>query len=278
MSNRFPKDAPYHRVWQVTQRDGNAAHAIDAPLRYLKPSNVRVTVDLFHDDVPDDFIAQVFGVMSACIALGKHATAGHTFQILTKRPDRMRDFMTSVLPESIAYAAARYGGGIDPDGIFDQAMRLWPRLPNVWLGTSAEDQATFDQRVPVLLQTPAAVRWVSLEPMLGAIDPTRCRMQDYETGSRMGYALNTLNGQSISIATPRPWAHGSDRRLGWVVVGGESGPGARPFDIQWARDIIAQCQAAGVPVFVKQDFGPRSGLQGRFTDDEWAIKEYPHAS
>ena len=254
MSNRFPKDAPYHRVWQVTQRDGNAAHAIDAPLRYLKPSNVRVTVDLFHDDVPDDFIAQVFGVMSACIALGKHATAGHTFQILTKRPDRMRDFMTSVLPESIAYAAARYGGGIDPDGIFDQAMRLWPRLPNVWLGTSAEDQDTFDARTGYLMHTPATRRFVSLEPMIGPID---------------------LRGTIYAITDDERDGTGP---LDWVVVGGESGPKARPFNVQWARDIIAQCQAAGVPVFVKQDFGPRSGLQGRFTDDEWAIKEYPHAS
>jgi protein gp37 len=150
--------------------------------------------DLFHEAVPDDFIDQVFAVM--CWA--RH----HTFLVLTKRPERMRAYMQSRVRRE----------WVPPAGTVP---------PHVWLGVSVEDQATADARIPVLLETPAAVRWVSAEPLLGPID-------------------------LIAWVSPSPGG------LYWVVIGGESGPFARPFDLAWARDISAQCAAAGVPVFVKQ--------------------------
>lgn len=234
-----------NKRWDVVSLDGHVViDVLDAPLYWRKPRTARIDGDLFHPSVPDDFIAQVFAVM----ALAPH----HTFQVLTKRPERMRALLSD---DDFAFQVEGYASDFAQRPVsFDLP------LPNVWLGTSAEDQATFDQRVADLLRTPAAVRWVSLEPLLDAIDPraSYCPVHDFPGG----FCANC------------PHRYGLD----WVVVGGESGTGARPFDIQWARNIVRQCRAAGVPVFVKQDFGPRSGLQGRFTDEEWAIKEYPHAS
>lgn len=141
------------------------------------------------------------------------ATPWITYQILTKRIDR---------------AAGRV-----PD----------PALPNVWLGVSVENQATADERIPLLLKTPAAKRFVSYEPALGHVDFTAISHQigggSFETSS--GLEGNDGFGQSASRA-----------KLDWLIVGGESGPGARPFDIQWARNTIEQCKDAGVACFVKQ--------------------------
>jgi protein gp37 len=133
-------------------------------------------------------------------------------------------------------------------------------LPNLWLGTSVEDQQRADDRIPHLLATPAAIRWLSVEPLLGPIDLTRITYR--------GERINCLD----SIHNP------AGPGISWVVIGGESGPNARPCDLAWIRDIVAQCLAAGVPVFVKQDSGPKPGTQGRIPDDVWSIKEFPDAS
>ena len=207
---------------------------LDAPLRWKKPRRIFVNSmsDLFHKDVPEDFIAEVFAVMARC----QH----HVFQILTKRPERMQAFCSK---------EAHWWGNKACIASKDYYNKP---LPNVWLGVSAEDQDTFDERVPVLLQTPAAVRWVSLEPLLGHIDligkdDQSCALTKYEG---------------------RP-------ALNWGVVGGESGSGYRPMDMQAARYIIRQFLSAKVPLFVKQDNGSRPGMQGRFTAEEWALKEFP---
>jgi len=147
--------------------------------------------DLFQDGVPDEFIAEVWKTMATI--------RRHTYQVLTKRPERMR----AILPRLVATFGV---------------------LPNVWLGVSVENQHFADERIPQLLQTPAAVRFISAEPLLGPID-----------------IVGTICKQPVG--TPA---------LGWVIVGGEYGSGARPFDLAWARSIVDQCQAAGVPVFVKQ--------------------------
>ena len=177
-------DQPFEKV-QLRQ------HKVDEPLRWRKPRRVFVNSmsDLFHKDVPEWFLDDVWRTMAA--------TPQHTYQILTKRPHRMR----------------RYVNG------------LRHVLPNVWLGTSTESQATLDQRLPFLMDTAAAVRFLSMEPLLELveIDPDDIGSRDAE-----------------------------GRYLDWVIVGGESGPKARGFDIQWAREIIAECGFAGVPVFVKQ--------------------------
>lgn len=124
-----------------------------------------------------------------------------------------------------------------------------PMLPNVWRGVSAEDQETFDERVEILCEVPSAVRFVSAEPLLGWID--------------VGNAFDDAPDDS------------KYRPLDWVIVGAESGSNYRPMDIDAARWLIEQCKLANKPVFVKQDSGPRPGMRGRFTVEEWALKDYP---
>ena len=167
------------------------------PLKWRKARRVFVNSmsDLFHAALTDEQIAAVFGVIAA--------TPQHTYQILTKRPERMRAWC----------ASAAHDGGQD-----------WP-LVNLWLGVSVEDQQRADERIPALLATPAARRFVSCEPLLGPV-----RFNDVPV-------LRRVN------AGPQ---------LDWVIVGGESGPGARPMDEDWVRAIRDQCKAAGVPFFYKQ--------------------------
>ena len=199
------------------------------PLSWRKPARVFVNSmsDLFHEDVPDEFIDRVFAVM--------HLAERHVFQALTKRPERM-----------LAYVSSRPRDAAKPDQVVI-ATELgeghysvpWP-LPNVWLGVSVEDQQRADERIPLLLKTPAAVRFISAEPLLGAV-------RLYGRG---------LPDEQELIAGPLD-ANGGPRYLGgpfldWVVVGGESGPDARPCDFAWVRSIVAQCNNARVACFVKQ--------------------------
>lgn len=190
------------------------------PLSWRKPARVFVNSmsDLFHEDVPDAFIDQVFAVMAAA--------RQHTFQILTKRADRMREYLSADKLELLD----RFDAASD-DWTHGTCEDTWP-LPNVWLGVSVEDQKYADERIPLLLQTPAAVRFISAEPLLGPVDLSAIKRTRAE-----GY-MRPLDGRF--------------RTLDWVIVGGESGPGARPFDLAWPRSIVQQCKAAGVPVFVKQ--------------------------
>lgn len=196
---------------------------LDAPLHWRKPRRVFVNSmsDLFHDDVSDEFIARVFQVMTG---EGSTLPMEHTFQILTKRPERMRRFLREVLPT--------FAGNDDAEL---DAVGLWGRdigtSPRVWLGVSAEDQERADERIPLLLATPAAVRFVSYEPALGPVE-----FNDY------------LTAQDEAGDSPAMLQRG----LHWIIVGGESGPGARPFDVAWARSTVEQCRAAGVACFVKQ--------------------------
>lgn len=129
--------------------------------------------------------------------------------------------------------------------------------PNVWLGVSAEDQAAFNARVPILLSIPATVRFVSAEPLLGPIDLAVSPLRD---GSGL------------------PWYEGeAPPGLDWIIAGGESGPGRRPMEVGWLASIAAQCRAAGVACYVKQDAAHRDGQQGRIPDDLWSVKAYPEA-
>jgi len=197
--------------------------ALDLPLRWTKPRRIFVNSmsDLFHEKVEDEWIERIFVVMARA--------PQHTFQILTKRPERMR----------------RWFQEPTEDGSFalDMTKQTWP-LPNVWLGVSAEDQATADERIPLLLQTPAAVRWVSYEPALGPVD-FLSQWHDWLAGWATETEADKRDGTLCPVQV-------RTEKLDWLVVGGESGPGARPFDLAWARSAIAQCRAAGVPVFVKQ--------------------------
>lgn len=190
------------------------ADRLDQPLRWKKPRMIFVNSmsDLFHEDVPFEFIDSVFAAMEL--------SPQHTFQVLTKRPARMRDYM------------------------LDYRKHLHP-LPNVWLGVSVEDQAAADERIPLLLDTPAAVRWISAEPLLGPVDLTRVMRTPKH--SEWTYCDNALTGMH---STKQGQYQGNS--LDWVVVGGESGPKARPMSPDWARSLRDQCAAAGVPFLFKQ--------------------------
>jgi protein gp37 len=214
------------------------------PLSWRKPARVFVNSmsDLFHEDVPFDFIAAVFGVMAA--------VPRHTYQILTKRPQRMRDWFEWLATQECDPWTECHWEALQRDDADERLHRqssgatqgMWP-LPNVWLGVSVENQHFADERIPLLLQTPAAVRFISAEPLLGPLalnawldgNPD-CPVFDPDCLSN--------DGECHDACEPPP--------IDWVIVGGESGPNARPFDIASARSVVSQCKAAGVPVFVKQ--------------------------
>lgn len=235
-------------------------HLLD-PFRRKKPSRIFVNSmsDLFHEKVSNEQIAAIFGVMAV--------TPRHTFQVLTKRARRMREWFEWAVNGPVIDGArighvaqircsrAAVGIGISPnvagyDTVNGTSRHPWP-LPNVHLGVSCETQETANERIPHLLSSPAAVRWVSAEPLISpinfnAIDATKA-------------GWRSVNGfpEPTAISAFGKWQEAPMRArlqngIDWVVVGGESGGGARPFDIQWARDIVAHCRAVGVPVFVKQ--------------------------
>ncbi len=200
---------------------------LGAPLHWRKPQRVFVNSmsDLFHPDVPDEFILRVMDVIRAGHAFN------HTFQVLTKRPERMRAFMAKLQFD--------HNG---PGRMFledrGRNRQGWPIsfaliMKRLWLGVSVEDQPTADRRIPELVRTPAALRFVSCEPLLAPVD-LRCvaPVDDYHCDA---------------LDTPDPLY-----RVHWVIVGGESGPKARPCDPDWIRSVIQQCRAAGVPCFTKQ--------------------------
>jgi protein gp37 len=216
------------------------------PLRWKKPRRIFVNSmsDLFHEALPDEAIDEVFAVMAIC--------PQHTFQILTKRPERMLKWSAREWSAPVAGTCIEVEIGINDRGCqvwshshmadpFTDA-EAWP-LPNVWLGVSVEDQATADERIPLLLQTPAAKRYVSYEPALGPVDLTRLRP-----------ALCTGWVDSLGKREHRgPAVFDAAGGLDWVICGGESGPSARPMNPAWARLVRDQCREALVPFFFKQN-------------------------
>lgn len=234
--------------------------ALTLPLKWRKPKRIFVNSlsDLFHESLLDEEIDRVFSIMAGC-----HQ---HTFQVLTKRPERMLKYLLRFKPDGRGWVTP---GGEDAELTHcpvDAAR--WP-LPNIWLGTSIENQTTADMRIPLLLQTPAVKRFVSYEPALGPVDFRKWTDEGLECGTcdwtgvesedlLREHADSGIRGSSEDswYACPKCNAECAhlpiDERLDWIIIGGESGPGARPFDIQWARQVIKQCAAAGVACFVKQ--------------------------
>jgi protein gp37 len=236
---------------------------LDQPLKWTRPRMIFVCAhgDLFHESVPDEWIDRVFAIMALA--------PQHTFQVLTKRPDRAREYLGANPGIRIRTQMASIGG---PLPVIEMD---WP-LPNVWLGTSASDQASADKRIPELLACPAAVRFVSLEPLLGPIDLTRVGTIDSVRSAfpalvrRLDQHMrpHTINGAQIEALgsqfqattyyqTPDHMGGfevGSRYypRLDWVIVGGESGTHARPMHPDWPRGVRDQCLAAGVAFFFKQ--------------------------
>ena len=222
-------------------------NTLEIPLRWKKPRRIFVNSmsDLFHKAVPFDFIDKVFAVMALC--------PQHTFQVLTKRPERMAEYLNLHLRSpklgcAIRDLVGRSKLSVWDDGITEAAIDRYEAaegiLPNVWLGTSVENQATADERIPHLLKCPAAVRFVSYEPALGPVDFAKYAFDRRSEIRRLisgPMACNTEQADSMV-----------SNAIDWIIVGGESGAGARPLDVSWARSVIAQCRAAGVACFVKQ--------------------------
>lgn len=235
-----------------TGRVNFSEEALLAPLRRRVPTRyfVNSMSDLFHAQVPDETIDRIFAVMALC--------PQHTFQVLTKRSDRMREYLSD--PKMHFRVAMTWENRLAQAHSVETLCRALP-LPNVWLGVSVEDQARADLRIPDLLATPAAVRWISAEPLLGPV-----ALADFCTGH---YFTNALTGarwhdapEGVSAAADMGGA-----KLDWVVCGGESGPDARPMHPDWARALRDQCASAGVPFFFKQwgEWAPTTNLAPKAT-------------
>lgn len=226
------------------------------PLKWKKSKRIFVNSmsDLFHKDVPDEYIDKVFAVM----ALSPH----HTFQILTKRPERMKQYVTELELRCRVFGGIRgasaYGiyqlverwdsnfRGGEFAGILNKAWmdnrdlvdRVGFPLPNVWLGTSVENQKAADERIPMLLMTPASVRYLSCEPLLGPVDLENIKF---------------YTGPDGWLSAFNEGAYPELGKIDWVIAGAESGHGARPMDLNWVRTLRDQTKAAGASFFFKQD-------------------------
>lgn len=241
-------DRPFHGLIDHRGRwNGKILQAPEAtllePSTWRKPTRVFVNsmTDLFHENVPDGWIDQIFAVMARF--------REHTYIVLTKRADRMREYLTHPDRQWKILAAAAQ---LPPCGM--ERLRAWP-LPHVWLGVSVEDQERAEERIPELLRSPAAVRFLSCEPLLGPVDLRGlfhcCSTHDFESG--------------FCVQDCGDW-----QWLGWVIVGGESGPGARSMNLCWAKGIVQDCHHARVPCFVKQ-LGAKPGWPG--PNDRYPISD-----
>ena len=223
------------------------------PLSWKRPRRIFVNSmsDLFHEGVPADYIAQVFAVMTC--------SPWHTYQVLTKRSTRMVQLLNckewgSLVMLHTARVFDAHKSATTPSLMTSK----YNPPPNVQLGVSAEDQRAADVRVAELLLTPAAVRFVSGEPLLGPVSLHELQPP--------GMARNWID--ALSPTTP------GGARVDWVIVGGESGRGARLMKPDWARALRDECQAAGVPFFFKQWGGVDKKEAGRLLDGrEW--NEFP---
>ncbi len=263
------------------------------PLGRKKPTRYFIASmgDLFHEAVPFEFIDRVFAVMALC--------PQHTFQVLTKRPERMAEYLggdwafrvgkmlVDVGPDPFREMIALMKVSYQACGDAMRRAKAGP-LPNVWVGTSAEDQTRLEERVPHLLKCPAAVRFLSCEPLLGPLEfgqmvkgTTRVHMCmdvrgairnksfdgfQHPDGKAMTRreaedALFELHSTGVKVIPLGSCDDFDDQtgcrghrspRIDWVIVGGESGTQARRCDTRWIQGVVSQCKAAGIPVFVKQ--------------------------
>ena len=227
------------RLWRQSfhgQTDWRSRNGGTRPMAFVCD-----TGDLFHEDVPTDFIVEALGIMSR--------RPDVIWQVLTKRPERMRAVVWEIVVVSRV---------------------IWPE--HIWLGVTVENQAMADERIPLLLDTPAVVRWLSVEPMLERVDLRGIAdgsWYDKEGASR----YNALTGSAWWGGTGEHGLSGGPR-LDWVVCGAESGPNRRPFDVAWAVDLYEQCRTAGVPFFYKQGSDLKPGQHDELPGIG-EVKEWP---
>ena len=234
----YPKDDPF-RVTLHPEK-------LELPLHWKKPQKIFVNSmsDLFHDDVPFEWVDKVFATISLAWR--------QTFIILTKRPERMKQYITSDRLNHKRIGYSQFG-----------KLLNWP-LKNLWLGVSIEDQQTANERTPLLLLTPAAKRLVSVEPMLGTVNVKKYLRYYCDCG-----ICNFCNGGN------------SPDMIDWVICGGETGPSARPMHPDWVRSLRDQCAAANVPFFFKSwgEWLPISQMAGDAESLYYPRPEYdPNAS
>ena len=237
----YPDDDPFRVTFHLDR--------LGQPAKWRKPRKIFVCSmgDLFHEDVEYENQRAIFE--EACV------DSQHTFMFLTKRPYRMTEFMWD----------------FHSGAVFPRAGRKIPWLPpNIWLGVTAENQARADERVPELLKIPpAAVRYVSLEPLLGPVDLQKnCFRQAICPECGDVYPYVDGDGCCMMCGIDCELHLGVD----WVIVGGETGPGARPMDPDWARSIRDQCAEAGVPFFMKKMSG------GKNPPPDLMIRQFPEVS
>lgn len=238
------------------------------PLKWQKPQKVFVCSmsDAFHKDVPDAFLDRMFAVF----ALSPHIT----FQMLTKRAERMRSYLSAPdICARIEAAAVAIAEGNCHGRWFAHAFNgrkflpRWP-LPNVWLGVSVESQKYADERVPLLAETPATIRFLSCEPLIGPVDllqflPIAAHKSFHTPTGRQVSKTYWTPQEAEAFMIPKPMIH-------WCIVGGESGPQARPCQLEWMRALVAQCKAGSVAPFVKQ-----LGAAPLIAREEWADTPAP---
>ena len=202
------------------------------PLSWKKPQRIFVNSmsDLFHKKVTDEQLDQIFAVMAL--------TLRHTYQVLTKRPERMQNYLRSDAKQRIRRTAVDIGRKLNLTAAFEPYETCqydWP-LPNVWLGVTTENQKTANERIPFLRHCPAAIRFLSCEPLLEPIEL-------FDVDGEVSLAFQAMYEREMLFPADV---------IDWVIIGGESGHKARACKVDWIRSIVAQCQLAEVPVFVKQ--------------------------
>ena len=251
--------------------------SLTTPLGWKKPKRIFADSmsDLFHEGLSFEEIAAVFGIMAACA----DRDMGHTFQVLTKRPERAVEFfrwldgpsgvmgIAQSRRQTVMHESVKFQLGYDHrDRPAVNVRRGWP-LPNVQIGTSIATQPDADKNIPYLSQIPAAVRFLSVEPLLGLVNIrqflrrwlcVKCETPRYEAQLDLANVVCECGRGEGSWCVDNSGPNG----IHWVIVGGKSGPQARPCNVEWIRSIVEQCKAAGVPVFVKQlgakPYGPCS--------------------
>lgn len=249
LNRRLGTAEPYTVAGLARQEHFLQPNILTAPLHWRAPRRVFLSsmTDVGGDWVTDEQLDQLWAVMAL--------TPRHTYQVLTKRPERLGRYIARADFHRINAAAQTISGRRDiavlPTQEHGMVGTAWP-LANVWIGTSVENQAMAAERIPQLLETPAAMRFLSCEPLLGPVDVRNWLTYDWrpiEPGEEMG-------------------------RVDWVIIGGESGQGARSMNVEWARSLIDQCFDAKVACFMKQlgrspiGVGPVVNLHGSDLD-EW---------
>lgn len=234
----YSKDDPFKVTFHPERLDG--------PLHWKKPSRIFVCSmgDLFHEDVKEEWLRRIIFEMM-------RSPNKHTFLVLTKRPKGMAEFIEW-------YGSHAIWGGPRPGFLND--------FPRIWLGVSIEDQKTADERIPILLKIPAAKRFVSVEPMLGPVD-----ISNFIPPTKSPESICICDRKKNNYTADNPyckWPHGK-KFLDWIICGGETGPKARPIDLEWAHSLRDQCRRASVPFFFKQVGGNRE------TPPDLMTREFP---